>query len=709
MKFEEIYIDGFGIFHDYHLKNLSPSLTVLSGSNEAGKSTILAFIKRILFGFPDGRSKENLYPPLAGGNHGGRIVVFCSDNRRYIIERYSSKSNDVKVIMPDGSTGGAVEFSNILGHINKDIFENVYAFSLTELQDFETLNSEGIKERLYSAGKGIGAISLSEVLNVFEKEAGVLFKERGRNPEINVLLEKINEIDINLREMENDVQKFDELHQEQEDVIGKIRAVEKKQKQIKTDFEHTRNLISVCKEIEEINLKKSEIKVNKKLFDNSEKILELQENMGKYSSDVKNLKEQNVEFEKSRKDLQNLLLKISPAWNEESLSKFETKNDNVELKTVYERLKTKNIHQVPLWPFVSIGAIYLIVSVIKKNPAPGIIAFVLLLILSTICLYLRRNKLLAVSAKIKNCIEKQKSISKIQEQIKIIKQFLEEYENKFLSILKECNRKMESINIIEELKKIVKELDDAKENRGILVQLEKNKNKFSDFEQELKETNLETLQKKEVQLNGDLKEIEKNIFTLRENRGGIAKEIEQIEQREQGSSLRIGKTVKVQKLKEKSEEWSVLILARTIMRKAIEKYEQERQPEIIKKAGSFFSKMTLKRYLRILAPLDEAKIYVEDKNGMRKAFSELSRGTVEQLYLSLRFGFIQEFNERSESLPVIFDDILVNFDPERKKEACMAIRELVETNQVFYFTCHPETVGILSAGIPDLKKINLDI
>ena len=94
MKFEEIYIDGFGIFHDYHLKNLSPSLTVLSGSNEAGKSTILAFIKRILFGFPDGRSKENLYPPLAGGNHGGRIVVFCSDNRRYIIERYSSKSND---------------------------------------------------------------------------------------------------------------------------------------------------------------------------------------------------------------------------------------------------------------------------------------------------------------------------------------------------------------------------------------------------------------------------------------------------------------------------------------------------------------------------------------------------------------------------------------------------------------------------------------
>ena len=41
MKFEEIYIDGFGIFHDYHIKNLTSGLTIFIGPNEAGKSTIL--------------------------------------------------------------------------------------------------------------------------------------------------------------------------------------------------------------------------------------------------------------------------------------------------------------------------------------------------------------------------------------------------------------------------------------------------------------------------------------------------------------------------------------------------------------------------------------------------------------------------------------------------------------------------------------------
>ncbi len=164
----------------------------------------------------------------------------------------------------------------------------------------------------------------------------------------------------------------------------------------------------------------------------------------------------------------------------------------------------------------------------------------------------------------------------------------------------------------------------------------------------------------------------------------------------------------MQKLKKKSEEWSILTLARTIMEKGIERYEQERQPGVIKEAQSFFSKMTLGRYPRIYAPLNEAKIYVEDKDGSRKDIQDLSGGTAEQLYLSLRFGFIREFSKRSESLPIVFDDILVNFDPERFRAACEAIKELVKTNQVLYFTCHPESADLLTKIIPDSKIIDIN-
>jgi uncharacterized protein YhaN len=78
------------------------------------------------------------------------------------------------------------------------------------------------------------------------------------------------------------------------------------------------------------------------------------------------------------------------------------------------------------------------------------------------------------------------------------------------------------------------------------------------------------------------------------------------------------------------------------------------------------------------------------QDNSRKEISELSRGTAEQLYLSLRFGFIREFSKTSESLPIIMDEILVNFDPERVRATANAILELSQEHQVLFFTCHPE-------------------
>ena len=231
---------------------------------------------------------------------------------------------------------------------------------------------------------------------------------------------------------------------------------------------------------------------------------------------------------------------------------------------------------------------------------------------------------------------------------------------------------------------------------------------YFNFINELKETSPEDLKEKELQLKEKLEEVENNLSELRERRGGITKEIEQIERREEGSSLRMEKAVKMQELKKKSDEWAILTLARTIMRKAIEKYEKEKQPGVIKEAQSFFSKMTLGRYSRIFAPLDEAKIYVEDKDSRRKDIQDLSRGTAEQLYLSLRFGFIREFSKTAESLPIIFDDILVNFDPERFRAACEAIKELAKTNQILHFTCHPETIDLITKIIPNSKVIDIE-
>jgi uncharacterized protein YhaN len=115
---------------------------------------------------------------------------------------------------------------------------------------------------------------------------------------------------------------------------------------------------------------------------------------------------------------------------------------------------------------------------------------------------------------------------------------------------------------------------------------------------------------------------------------------------------------------------------------------------VISEAVRFFERMTLGKYPTILAPIGENRIEVIDQDRQRKELGQLSRGTAEQLYLALRFGFIREYSRRSEPLPLIMDEILVNFDSPRAKATASVLAEFSREHQILYFTCHPETVAL---------------
>lgn len=67
--------------------------------------------------------------------------------------------------------------------------------------------------------------------------------------------------------------------------------------------------------------------------------------------------------------------------------------------------------------------------------------------------------------------------------------------------------------------------------------------------------------------------------------------------------------------------------------------------------------------------------------------SQMSEGTKDQLFLSLRLAFISIFNDKSErKLPFIADDILINFDEKRVRNALSLLMEFSKTTQVFFFT-----------------------
>ncbi|MBK1698779.1 AAA family ATPase [Rhodovibrio salinarum] len=196
-------IDGFGAFRDQRSSELASGLSVLHGPNEAGKSTLLAFIRGVLFGFPDKRNKGvPLYEPPGGGAFGGSVFVE-HDGRRYTIHRRAGSRNNAPTITDAG--GQSVpegELPQILGGADKTLFQNVFGFSLWELQEGQSLTAEGVRDRIFSgavAGAGLNARRAAEELEARAKD---LYSPNARQKKNQAakLLDEIRQVDQELVE-----------------------------------------------------------------------------------------------------------------------------------------------------------------------------------------------------------------------------------------------------------------------------------------------------------------------------------------------------------------------------------------------------------------------------------------------------------------------------------------------------------------------------
>ncbi|MDF2663993.1 MAG: hypothetical protein K0Q94_6784, partial [Paenibacillus sp.] len=86
MNIRDIRIDAFGTLRDRRFAPEGP-ITLFYGPNEAGKSTIMGFIRAVLFGLPPRTVSSNLYEPHAGGMYGGALTLELGEGRSYRVER----------------------------------------------------------------------------------------------------------------------------------------------------------------------------------------------------------------------------------------------------------------------------------------------------------------------------------------------------------------------------------------------------------------------------------------------------------------------------------------------------------------------------------------------------------------------------------------------------------------------------------------------
>lgn len=142
MKILEIYIYGYGQLENVTINSLA-DFQVFYGENEAGKSTLMAFIHGVLFGFPSKQSSELRYEPKHSTKYGGKLRIFHKEHGFAVIERVKGKAaGDVKVMMDSGVSGGEELLKELIGNFDKSLFQAVFSFNLQGLQNIHQMKGK---------------------------------------------------------------------------------------------------------------------------------------------------------------------------------------------------------------------------------------------------------------------------------------------------------------------------------------------------------------------------------------------------------------------------------------------------------------------------------------------------------------------------------------------------------------------------------------
>lgn len=137
-------------------------------------------------------------------------------------------------------------------------------------------------------------------------------------------------------------------------------------------------------------------------------------------------------------------------------------------------------------------------------------------------------------------------------------------------------------------------------------------------------------------------------------------------------------------------DWLTAQLGQQWIHAALSNASADRLPVISKQAETIFAALTLNHYTEI--KLTDTNLYVTEVGGQQFTAAELSRGTLEQLYISLRLGFALTMAQQTP-LPLMIDDAFVDFDAKRKRAMVDVLREAAQKVQVLYFTADDLMIG----------------
>ena len=636
MILEKLYIDGFGKFSDYSL-NFSPSIQILYGENEAGKSTIHAFIQAMLYGIPKGASKKEVffqYRPFSKALGFGGSLTFSHQGKSYCVQRDFLQGGEAHItILPQGEKlfEGESFLQDLLSPFSLESFKNTVSI--------RQLKSSTEREMVYE---------LQAMLSNFQESGNVEL-----NPQ--AALDYLEQEEARLREkmIPDATKRYSGLLGEVKNTHRSLSLLEAEEAQSSeekspkglapkeaiieaTNREESLELQQKVAEIEETREEWNRLSslLEKEGLNNKEELLLEQEKMLQYLS-----------HEQEEKELGKSSIFLYPLFCFFALC--------FAVLTTLSFLYAYTSVALPRFPFFSMGfSAYLY---------PFFCAFLLflLLALSQRRIFTQQQRWVKQEKREFEEIRAKRNISTFLQFQNSSKEELREEGSSYTQakVLQYYNTLLEKWGEKEELEKSLALLEES-------YQKEKNLWLETSYKEKQKEQREELLRQ----------------YGILQNKADLIR-----------PSLEAN-----EKLQEKRE---ALLEAKERIRQIAGEIRKSFAFHLNEDCGKALSEITGGRYDSLWID-EQLHIYVNAKEGFFP-LEQASTGTIDQLYLALRLSMALLLQrENRDLLPLLFDDSFAMYD-EKRLAASIGYLKKAYPAQILLFTCHHREEKILKElGIP---------
>ncbi|HHY93934.1 MAG TPA: AAA family ATPase [Firmicutes bacterium] len=610
MWIESLHVDGFGILHDLTLDGLPNGLILFLGENESGKTTLMEFIRSLLFGLP---RPGNGYPPLRGGRYGGRMRVIMQDGRRFLIERDGRQAT----LCEEGSAPERGEPSRrLVPGFDRETYRRIFAVGLQDLQGLSILTEEGVRGRLFSASAGLGSASLAEAMRWLDGHMGNLVSQRTSKRHLNQVLAEL-----------------DRLENEYQQIRGR-----------------------------------------------SGEYARLQAELARVEAEIANAKAQHedltvrLSFRREALALLRVRLPERDRLRTQMEEKVRADRDVVERLGLLREEENERPRTLPVWVplLVLAGTLLAGLAVVGRGTHLVVLALLGGGLLAAYLFRLRALQGEAERARLRRIKGEEQRLTRMR-----------------------ADLGQEMVILRHQLAAAEIEIARLANRAGVDLPVT-----MTSLENVAREVEVGLLEERES-LEGKRQEVWERLGIAQRQAGELRKALKDLATERRMGELLLHKKGLEEEADRSVRQWAVYAVCRALLDQARETYEQQRQPRVIREAEAFLKSMTGGGY-RLLMPLDGDSLQLEEVMGLgRKGEKTWSRGLAEQVYLAVRLGLAREFGRQAEPLPVVLDDVLVDFDPARQAAAARVILDFARQQQVFFLSCHPEQLERFQQVIKD--------